>query len=47
MEPTVKSALSKYFSKTFSIQNGLKQADALLPLLQNMALGSSRKTRQD
>jgi hypothetical protein len=33
MEPT-----RKYFSTTFPIQNGLKQGDALSPLLFDLAL---------
>jgi hypothetical protein len=33
--------ISKHLSDTFPIQNGLKQGDALLPLLSNLALESA------
>jgi hypothetical protein len=41
--------IGKHLSDSFSVQNGLKQADALSPLLFNIsleyALGRSRETR--
>jgi hypothetical protein len=33
-----KVCIGKHFSDNFPIQNGLKQGDALLPLLSNLAL---------
>jgi hypothetical protein len=43
--------LNKYWSDSFPVQNGLKQGDALSPLLFNFALsvplGRSRETRWD
>jgi hypothetical protein len=38
MKPTAKSIVGKLLSDTFPIQNGLKQGDALSPLLYNFAL---------
>jgi hypothetical protein len=43
-----KVRMGKYLSDSFPIQNGLKEGDALLPLLFNSALEyaiRSRKTR--
>jgi hypothetical protein len=37
----------KHLFDSFPIQNGLKQGDALSPLLWNRPLGRSRKTRWD
>jgi hypothetical protein len=34
----IKVCIDKYLSDNFSIQNGLKQGDALMPLLFNFAL---------
>jgi hypothetical protein len=46
-----KVRIGKHFSDNFPIQNGLKEGDALSPLLFNFALsmplGRSRKTRWD
>jgi hypothetical protein len=42
-----KVRIGGYLSDTFSFQIGLKQGDALLPLLFNMSLGRFRKTRWD
>jgi hypothetical protein len=46
-----KVRIGKHLSDSFPIQNGLKQGDALSPLLFNFAvdmpLGRSRKTRWD
>jgi hypothetical protein len=38
--------IGKYQSDKFPIQNGLKQGDALSPLLWNMPLGGSKRTRK-
>jgi hypothetical protein len=38
---------SKHLSHMFPTQNGLKQEDALAPLLYNAALGRSKKTWWD
>jgi hypothetical protein len=38
MKPTVQCVICKYQSDKFPIQNGLKQGDALSPLLFNFAL---------
>jgi hypothetical protein len=46
-----KVRISKYLSKSFPIENGLKQGDVLSPLLLNFSLelplGRSRKIRRD
>jgi hypothetical protein len=43
-----KDRIGKHLSHSFLIQNGLKQGDALSPLLFNFALeGRSRKIRRD
>jgi hypothetical protein len=42
-----KGHIGKHLSESLPIQNGLKQGDALSPLLFNFALGRSRKTRWD
>jgi hypothetical protein len=42
-----KVPIGKNFSDSIPIQNGLKQGDALSPLLWNMPLGRSRKTIWD
>jgi hypothetical protein len=50
-ETYIKVCIGKYIFDNFSIQNGLKYGDDLLPLLFNLAsgmsLGRSRKTRWD
>jgi hypothetical protein len=38
MKPILKVRTGKHLSDNFPIQNGLKQGDALLPLLFNFAL---------
>jgi hypothetical protein len=42
-----KFLIGKHLSDNFPIQNGLKQGDALSPLLFNFALEYARKTRWD
>jgi sorting nexin-29 len=39
--------IGKNLSDKFPIQNGLKQGDALSPLLLNTPLGGSKRTRKD
>jgi hypothetical protein len=39
--------IDKNLSDEFTIQNGLKQGDALSPLLWNMLSGGSKRTRKD
>jgi hypothetical protein len=43
----IKVRIGKHLSDSFPIQNGLKQGEALSPLLLNMPLGKCRKTRWD
>jgi hypothetical protein len=42
-----KVCIGKHFSDSFPIQNGLKQGDALLPLLFNFALGYAIRKVQE
>jgi hypothetical protein len=44
-EAFTKVRTGKQLSDNFPIQNGLKQGDALSPLLFNFALGRCRKTK--
>jgi hypothetical protein len=39
--------IGKNLSNKFTIENGLKQGDALSPLLCNMPSGGSKRTRRD
>jgi hypothetical protein len=39
--------IGKHLSDNFPIQNGLRQGDAFSPLLWNMSVGRSRKTKWD
>jgi hypothetical protein len=48
MKLVVKSFIGKHLSYKFPIQNGIKQRDALKPLLFNFALKSAiRKTQEN
>jgi hypothetical protein len=46
-ETYIKVRISKYLSDNFPIQNGLKQGDALSPLLSNSALASAIRKAQE